>query len=284
MKSATSELVTLLSTSRQFLMADLFTFTLVGGTVLRYANCDMDIKVGATVFSSGGPRFVRGRTRVTIGVEVDTLDVTVFADDTHLVNGVPFLQACASGAFDGASLQLERAFMASWGDTSPGTVILFSGRIAEIKISRHEVKLTVRSELELLNIMMPRNLYQPGCMYTLFDAGCGLLKASWGIVGSVISGSTPRIINCTLAQPAGWFTLGSISFTSGPNAGVSRTVKAHVSGQVELSYPLPASPVAGNAFVIYPGCDKMQNTCANKFGNAGRFRAFPFVPVPETSI
>mgnify|MGYP001362366032 CR=1 FL=1 len=265
-------------------MADLFTFTLVGGTVLRYANCDMDIKVGATVFSSGGPRFARGRTRVSIGVEVDTLDVTVYADDTHLVNGVPFLQACASGACDGASLTLERAFMASWGDTSPGTVILFAGRCAEMQISRHEARLTVRSDLELLNVQMPRNLYQPGCLYTLFDGGCGLIKSTWGVNSSAGGGSTSRVINCGLGQAAGYFDLGSVTFTGGPNAGVSRTVKSYTPGVLTLSYPLPATPGVGDGFTAYPGCDKTQATCNSKFSNQARFRAFPFTPTPETAL
>lgn len=283
-KSASAALVTLLTTSQQFLMADLYTFVLLGGTVLRYASADVDIRLSALTFCSSGPLLKRGRTRVVIGLEVDTLEVTVYADNTHLVGGVPWLQAVRSGAFDGASVKLERAFMVAWGDTSAGTVILFEGRVAEAIASRTEAKLTVRSDLELLNIKLPRNLYQPGCIHTLFDAGCGLSKAAFAVNTSTTSGSTRDTLNCGLGQAAGYFDLGTVTFTGGPNAGVTRTVKFYSPGVFKLSYPLPSIPNLGDGFTAYPGCDKLQATCQNKFNNLANFRGFPYVPVPETSL
>jgi uncharacterized phage protein (TIGR02218 family) len=283
-KSASGALVTLLTASREFKMADLYTFSLLGGTVLRYASADLDIKVGALTFSSSGPWIRRGRTRLVIGLEVDTLEVTVHADATHLVAGVPWLTAVRSGAFDGASVKLERAFMSAWGDTSAGTVILFEGRVAEAIASRTEAKLTVRSDLELLNIKLPRNLYQPGCIHTLYDAGCGLSKAAFAVNTSTTSGSTKDTLNCGLTQTAGYFDLGTVTFTGGPNAGVTRTVKSYSPGVFKLSYPLPSIPNLGNGFTAYPGCDKLQATCQNKFGNLANFRGFPYIPVPETSL
>lgn len=284
MKSASAALVTLLTTSRQFFMADLYTFTLAGGTVLRYAAADADIRVGAYLFAGRGPLFKRGSTRVVLGVEVDSLDVTAFADDTHLVGGVPFLQAVTTGAFDGALLTVERAFMASWGDTSAGTIVLFSGRVAETTASRTEARLTVRSDIELLNIKMPRNLYQPGCVHTLFDAGCGLSKAALGVNTAVAAGSSPSVLACGLVQAAGHFDLGTVTFLAGLNAGVSRTVKRYVPGELTLSYPLPKAPGVGDVFTAYPGCDKRQDTCGAKFNNLINFRGFPYVPIPETAL
>jgi hypothetical protein len=42
---------------------------------------------------------------------------------------------------------------------------------------------------------------------------------------------------------------------------------------------------AGDAFQIYPGCDKTlsSNGCA-KFANTARFWGSPYVPVPETAV
>jgi uncharacterized phage protein (TIGR02218 family) len=284
MKSASAALVTLLSTQRAYFMADLYTFTLAGGAVLRYAAADTDIRVGATLFAGNGPLFTRGATRVVLGIEVDSLDVTVAANDTHLVGGVPFLQAVTTGAFDGALLTVERAFMATWGDTSAGASILFSGRVAETTASRTEAKLTARSDLELLNIKMPRNLYQPGCVHTLFNAGCALTKAAWAVNTATSSGSTASVLNCGLVQAAGYFDLGTVTFTGGPNAGVSRTIKSYTPGVLTLSYPLPKPPTLGDTFTAYPGCDKKQTTCGVKFVNLGSFRGFPYVPVPETAL
>ena len=45
-----------------------------------------------------------------------------------------------------------------------------------------EVQLTINSDLELLNVQMPRNIYQDQCLHTVYDAGCGLV-AGYGKAG-----------------------------------------------------------------------------------------------------
>jgi len=220
------------------------------------------------------------------GIEVDTLSVEVLADPSHTMLGTPVLEMAHNGGLDGATMQIERAFMPvnDPTDTSAGTLILFSGRINVDEIDRGRISMSVLSDLELLNVQMPRNIYQPGCSHSLFDAGCGLTKASYAVAGTVASGSDVSTINCALSNPADYFTLGTVTFLSGPNAGVSRTVKSYAPGVLGFSLPLKAAPVVGDTFNTYPGCDKTQTTCTTKFNNLIRFRGFPYIPIPETAI
>lgn len=283
MKSASPALIALLN-SQQFYMTDLLTLTLIGGGVIRLASTDIDIVSGGHTFGSSGPFFERGRTRTVIGVEVDTLDLTFYANSSHTISGQPFIQAVCEGVLDGAYVLLERTFMASWGDTSAGTVVLFSGRVSDLpSVGRTEVKVNVKSDLELLNVKMPRNLWQPPCPHTLFDAGCGLSKAAWGVAGTALAGSTVPAVVVSLPQYPGWFDLGSISFTSGANAGVTRTVRSYVPGTLQLINPLPNAPAPGDAFTVYPGCDHQQATCSGKFNNLANFRGCPYIPIPESA-
>ena len=46
MKSASASLISLLNTSSVFYPADLYTFTLISGTVVRYTSHDINIQVG----------------------------------------------------------------------------------------------------------------------------------------------------------------------------------------------------------------------------------------------
>ncbi len=284
MKTATQQLIDLLSEGTQFWMADLFTFTLVDGSVLRYTSADIDVTVGARTFSHAGPIIKRSRTRSTIGVSVDTLDLEIYSDDSHLIGGTPFPQAVANGMFDSATVELERCFSAGPGEVIAGTVILFVGRVSDVSTDGMATKMSVRSHLELLNVSMPRNLYQPPCGHSLYGYGCGVVRAAFGVNSSVASGSTRQILNCALAQAAGYFDIGEIVFTSGPNNGIRRTVRSYAPGVVELAYPLPRTANVGDTFTIYPGCDKRMTTCRDRFGNLPRFRATPFVPVPETAL
>ena len=112
-------LIALLDSSEQFIMADLYTFTLVGGAVLRYSAAPTALTVNGQTFALG-PKFERSKTKVVIGVQVDELEVKVYPDPTDLIGDLPFLEAAWQGQLDGALLQLERAFMPTYGDTSPG--------------------------------------------------------------------------------------------------------------------------------------------------------------------
>ena len=283
MKPASPALVDLLQSAQAFTMADLFTFTLADGSAWRFSGLDAAVTVGGHAYLAGGLKFQRGTTRLTRGLEVDTLDVAVLADASASLNGVPFLPFVRGGGLDGAGLVLERVFMPTLGDTAAGAVTLFDGRIADIELGRTEAKLTVKSWLELLNVKMPRNVYQPGCLHTLFDAGCGLAKAAFAVAGNILAGSDRSTLATSLAQADGTFDLGTIEFSSGGNAGLKRTVKSQAGGTVALGYPLPVAPQSGDAFTAYPGCDKMEATCAVKFANLANFRGFPYIPVPETA-
>jgi uncharacterized phage protein (TIGR02218 family) len=291
MKPASTALQNLLA-NRQFFAADLYTFTLIGGTALRYCSGDRDITAGGHLFTAQGPRIDRKDNKAKchwkIGVEVDTLLFDVMPQAMDMVNGLPFLAACVQGAFDGAELQLERAFMATYGDTSVGTVIMFVGRVAEIDLGRAVATFTINSHLELLNLQLPRNLWQPGCVNSLGDASCGVSLPSFAAGGITAAGSSASVIAASLAQATSYFDQGKVTFTSGANAGLTRSVKSWVAGspgRIALLAPFPNAPAAGDAFTIYPGCDKTlgANGCA-KFANTARFKGYPFIPTSDTAV
>lgn len=283
MISAPAELIALMD-SGKFLMADLYDFITIAGTHYRYAGGDFDVAWNGNTYTSGGLRLERSRTRIVRGLEVDTMDLTVYPTNSDLIGGVPFLQALSTGALDGANMTLYRAFLPAVDQLAAGALWRFSGRISEAEMTRTEARIKVKSFLELLDIQMPRNLYQPGCIHTLFDTGCALNSAGFGVNNSVIAGSTRTQINNTLAQAAGYFDQGKIVFNTGANAGVMRTTKSHTSGVIKLALPLPYTPSAGDTFTAYPGCDKLQATCSGKFSNLPNFRAFPNIPVPEAAL
>lgn len=280
MKSASSGLIALMD-SRQFRLADLFTFTLKSGTVLRYTNLDMPIVYGGQTFT---PMVIsRTRTRIVTGVEVDTMTIKI-APGGALVGSVPFLQSVMAGALDGAVVKVERAYMGAWGDTTPGALHLFEGEVSDTELDGIEVTLRVWSMLALLNIKMPRNVFQAGCVNTLYGSACGVSKAGKAVPGTAQAGSSKEVLLTALAQAAGYFTQGIVTFNSGANAGATRTIKLHESGgTLTLAVPLTYTPAAGDSFTAYPGCDKTLDTCTSRFANQTRFRGFPWIPVPETA-
>lgn len=284
MKTATPELIAMLASSTQFWMADCYTFTLVDGTVLRYTSADFSVVFGGNTYLHTGPLFKRGRTRCSVGLSVDSMEINVTASSDHTLAGLPFIQAVANGLLDGATVELDRAFAATPGAAVVGTVKQFVGLVSNADPKGFTAKIMVRSHLELLNVSMPRNLYQPPCGNTIYDANCGVSRAAHAAYSAIASGSTRRVLNCGLANAAGFFDIGEVVMTSGQNTGLRRTVRSYSPGVVSLAYPLPKDVANGDTFTIYPGCDRRLTTCDTKFGNKPRFRGTPFVPVPETAL
>lgn len=285
MRTASPQLIAMLNED-QFIMADLYTITTVQGDVYRYTNYDFDLNVGGHNYSSKGPIISREGISLSLGVEVDNLNVSISVTNEQTFEGICVVQAFHNGQMDGARFKLERIFLSPSDstNTSAGAVLLFEGRLIEPKLDRNRVEVSVASDLDDLAVQMPRNLYQPSCNNTLFDSACGLLRQNHVVSTTIESGSTASRILCQVNQPQGWFTQGVIEFLDGGNAGLKRTVRLHESGALLLTLPLLEAPQSGQRIRVYPGCDKRLETCINRFSNKEHFRGAPYVPVPETAV
>ena len=291
MKTISPALVTYLNALRPtsdapLYVAELFTITLSTGTILTYCDVDQPVAWNGFVYLANSLLISGLKYKCSAGLNVDKHQITIAARPTDTLGGIPFLQALQQGVFDGATIQREKAFFSSWqvGNTGQlipiGTVILFLGRVANIdEIGRTTAKITVASDLTLLDIDMPRNVYAPNCIHVLYDGGCGVSRSACTLAGTVGAGSTLTAIEWGAATAN--FAQGSLTFTSGANEGVTATIKSGWTGGVLLAYPLPHVPATGDAFTASWGCDHTQSTCFSKFANLANFRGFPFVPPPQ---
>jgi len=289
MKTATAALINFLNSARTapdapIAFADCFTFTLSTGAILTYTNVDQPVLYNGYTFAANGPLVQGLKYRSSVGLEVDKQQITIAARPTDQINGSPFLNALRDGAMDGAIVQRDRAFMTALGQSPVGVVTLFHGRVSTVDIvGRTSATLTIASDLVVLDYDMPRNIYSPTCLHTLYDSGCGLIRGTYAASGSVASGSsaTQILFSGALASHA----QGSIVFSSGANANVRATVRNVVASvSLTLIYPLPSTPSIGDAFTVYAGCDHTRATCNSRFSNLSNFRGFPFVPPPQIAV
>lgn len=287
MKTAAPALVTFLNTARQALQFDLWTFTLASGTVYRWTDADVDIKIDTRTFTRG-PIITRDKVKWTRGIEVGQLKATL-SGPVVLVDGQPLPAFSAAGGFDAASVALERVYLNDAGVVQ-GALVWFTGVVADVLPSRMGCELVVKSPLTQLNQQTPRNLYQAGCLNDLYDSNCALNRAAHtvtGTISAVAAGNNPALtVTLATAVPARWAELGVLRFTTGANAGLGRTVQiqAGVGTGLVLQFPrpYPFAVTVGDAFTLTAGCDKTVGTCQSKFSNLLRFRGQPYIPVPET--
>ncbi len=286
MRAASPALAALLNSGEDFEQADLWRIVLSGGQVIRWTDADIDLVADGETFVAG-PVLSRGGIGDRTGLEVSTLELDIDSDETDTVNGVQLLRFISQRGLDGATVQLRRAFLPRWGDPVTGSILRFAGRVTSVGgISGTRAAVTISSWTILLNVNFPPDLYQVPCLHSVYDAGCGLDPADWQVSGAVASGTrTDRQFPTGLSLAAGWLAQGTVNFTSGPNASISRSVRASAGdGTITLVQPLPTPPGVGDTFTALPGCDLTRGTCLAKFNNLLRHRGFPFVPTPESAL
>lgn len=297
-----------ISKNTRAIIGHLYTFTSVSGTLDYFTDLDVDITYGGNLYKSSSLRIDGMRRKTSVGLEVDEQEVKIYALPAETLFGGTFLSGAESGTLDGCLIQRVRAV---WQIHTGNLLVdvttyaplqvwtMFIGYASEIvKGGQTRIEMKVKSPLVKLEVNMPRNYYQPGCLWSLFDvgmpvgfSGCSLLQSNFAVSGTVAAGPTslqipvsggisPAIGLDGIAQ----YAQGRIAFTSGANNGITALINTNDASILYLAYPLTTVPTAGDTFTYYPGCSKSYNTCQLKFANQGHFRGFDKVPPISVSI
>ncbi len=253
--------------------ADLFTFTMADATTYLRTSCDTSLVVNGYTYLADGAVLSRSPLRQAAKLEVDTM--TIKLGGTVLLGGVKIALRAVQGFFDGARVRLDHLI---GNPTLPPTTSLFEGRIADVQPEPTVVTVTVKSELQALNQLLPRFLFQAQCGNTLYDANCGVAKTATAATVSASPAPTTTSFARSVTTPNA--ALGFVEFATGANAGLRRSILADSAGVLTISPALPVAPAAGDSVNVYRGCDRTRTTCQTTFNNAANFRGFIHIPKP----
>lgn len=291
MKSSTTALQTFLLNQHTRVFADLYTVTLIGGSVLYWTSSDRAITWNGQTFTPG-PRILDKGLSQKVGVTTDQMTIEVYYDDWTLISGAQMADFIMGGGLDGAIFRVDRLWADGWinmyGGTGPvGSFIRFLGRYSAAQdVGETQATIVICSPEELLDVSVPAELYSASCLNTLGDANCTFALSSVTASATVASGTlTAQAFPTTLSGAAGLYNFGYVIFTSGANAGVQRSIQTQDgSGNLTLIAPFPSTPAPGDALQAVQGCDLQLSTCIAKFANKAHFRGQPFVPLPTTVV
>ena len=73
-------------------------------------------------------------------------------------------------------------------------IIMFVGQ-PDVRFNARALNIHLTSEIDSLNIVVPRDIYQPCCNRYLFDAHCGLIRSSYAYSGTATGGSATTLID-----------------------------------------------------------------------------------------
>ena len=301
MKPITEDMRQLILTQRAFAKAELYTFILVNGVEDYFTDLDLDILHETHTFKSNSIRIEGLRYNTSVGFNVDEQDLRISAYPGEELASADFFFGVQNGLLDGAKIIRQRAFYGATGGPAYAdyaqppiqVVTLFTGLVSGItKMGRTFTELEIKSPMKLLDTEMPRNTYQSGCLWTLYDAGCQVVRGDFTSSFEIAEVDSLSITPTTTISPAngadgiGFFSLGRLIFTSGALSNTQVFVEANDGAKLYLAYPLKTLPQVGDTFDVSAGCAKTGRggACELKFDNLVHYRAFDRVPPIVVSV
>ncbi len=154
---------------------------------------------------------------------------------------------------------------------------VFSGRVRGVtfEVDKGTAKVIVTSIQEVLDSQVPVKVYSPSCPYELYGGKCGVNQLNY-VINATISGSsiTGKNISNVLfsGYDDGYFTGGWIETEK-----ERVTIIAHTGSTITLLYDF-VSVATEDTLDVFPGCDKLLDTCDTVYSNISKFGGFPWVP------
>lgn len=149
----------------------------------------------------------------------------------------------------------------------------WKGRLAGLKPDGATIKLIFESIFTSLRRPGLRRRFQRTCPHVLYGHACKLDRADFEEVLSIASiVGTVLTVTGADAFPDQFFRQGMVE---GPD-GILRFIVSHVGTQITLIRPLDSLTVGAHSF--YPGCDRLKETCKDKFNNILNNGSFPWLP------
>ena len=245
------------------------------GGALGFTDHDCPLSFDSTAFEPESG-FAASEIRAGSDLAVDAQDATgVLTSDRITETDI------LDGLWDNAAVELWRV---NWADTGQ-RVLLRRGAVGQIRRGRMAFVAEVRSLAHVLGQTVGRT-FQAGCDAALGDARCRIdlenaIYKGTGVVTDLLR-DRAFMASGLFGFDAGWFTSGTLTWTSGANAGRITEVLAHGrDGSIATLTLLeaPVRPIAeGDSFIARAGCDKRIATCSAKFANVANFRGFPSIP------
>lgn len=208
---------------------------------------------------------------------VDNLEVSVPLDEAGAM-----LAAIRARMFDGTRYTV---FLTDWRTPHNVGIVVARGLIGNVRLSSNNIAVF---ELRSLKQALQQNLLElvsRSCRAALGDARCTVDLDAYTVIAAVSSVGTQRRIftsadidssTSTSEVPDGWYDRGALTWLTGANEGLISEVKTHSAGGVlELLLPVPFNIQPGDTFSVHAGCNRLVETCKDKFDNLLNFRGEP---------
>lgn len=184
-----------------------------------------------------------------------------------------------SRQYDGANSEV---MVVDYAFPEYGVVTMYIGKFGTIQVSDQHIATVevVPSDSTINGVSIGAEKYSHSCRASLGDVRCKVPLATLKVAFTVATASSGSFVAPTITQLNDHWALGFVKWLTGQNAGKTSAVQSN--NEATTSVFLLAAPFfaiqPGDTGEIYPGCDKLRQTCLDKYNNVLNMRAEPDVP------
>lgn len=156
-------------------------------------------------------------------------------------------------------------------------ITLFRGVVSHAQKIGDEIVVKCVSPLSSEEKEVPRFLIMRTCPNVLYGDACALDPADWDLadtVASVTNGGITVTTGAATTKPDNYFQAGVIELTGTDYRGF---IVKHVGNVLTLLTPVPGL-IATSSVNLLAGCDRLVETCRDRFDNVPNFNGFPLHP------
>lgn len=242
--------------------------TRTDGTVYGFTSHDKDLVInGVTYAASTG--FSPTAVETSDDLAVDNLEVDgVLTSDKITTDDI------STGKYDFAKVTV---FLCNWADPTDVIFVVRKGTLGQVKNGKYGFNAEIRGLMQSFQ-QKTGVVYQKHCRAALGDSKCQYPISQLIVSGKITMVNTDGTITTDRAAAEGYFDYGTITFTSGNNAGLSYETKHFVNGIFTPFLPWEHTVAINDTFTVQPGCNGNLSTCKVVFNNVNHFRGEPYIP------
>ena len=212
---------------------------------------------------------------LSTGFDADSVEISGPVVETATEAWHVTRAAVLGGRFDDA---VARFFQVRWDNLANGPIRLMKGYVVKAEVVASRFKLTIHSEISKYKQETGR-VITGYCDADFQDSRCGYSETPDTVTVASVTDERLIVIDNTEGRADDYFNRGTVTFTSGPLAGI-RPIEIQdfaSSGALSLWAELPELPEVGDTVELRRGCGKTRTDCM-AYGNIVNFRGFPDVP------
>lgn len=190
----------------------------------------------------------------------------------------PFGVSLTEPGFQIATVSIRRQQTA--GD--PVKMVLL-GQLVSCKFVDNDAVCTFATVEQTFKTPIPRFRIARTCQHALYSTGCGVSAADFA--------TATTITDITRGANQSTVTVAETLVTAAMKGGMLRLangrllfIATNVGSALTVWGRVPSDVVATDAVTLYPGCDKLFDTCEGTFDNAENFGGFPNLPDRDPNV